>query len=61
MTVSGAVCVGVDADRFNWLDAPDPELLNDAVQQLRYLEAMEQQNGQWSLTDFGKLVIDLQA
>ena len=52
--------VGVDAQHFNWLDRPDDDLLNNAVQQLVWLGALERQNGQSTLTEFGRLVIDLQ-
>ena len=65
----------MNAQDFNWLDRPDDDLLNNAVQQLIWLGALEQQNGQpqslWNrlllkpsrqtaLTEFGRLVIDLQ-
>lgn len=53
-------CVGVNAQDFNWLDRPDDDLLNNAVQQLIWLGALEQRNGLSALTEFGRLVIDLQ-
>ena len=57
-TVLGA---GIDAQNFNWLEAPDQQLLDTAVQQLRYLGALEPAGQGLQLTPFGRLVIGLQA
>lgn len=55
-----AQSAGIDAKTFNWLDKPDNNLLHNTVQQLVWLEALEIQDGQTVLTDFGRLVIELQ-
>lgn len=52
---------GIDAQQFDWLEAPDKVLLDTAVQQLRYLQALEPNGAGFKLTPFGKLVISLQA
>lgn len=50
----------MDAQDFNWLDRPDDDLLHNALQQLVWLGALDQQNGQTTLSEFGRLIIDLQ-
>lgn len=55
------VTAGIDAQHFDWIEAPDKQLLDTAVQQLCYLEALEPDGTGFKLTPFGRLVINLQA
>ncbi|DBA71364.1 TPA: hypothetical protein ACH3X2_011173 [Trebouxia sp. C0005] len=61
LTVLNLKQLGIDAQQFDWLEAPDKVLLDTAVQQLRYLQALEPNGAGFKLTPFGKLVISLQA
>ena len=52
---------GKDPLLFFWLEPPREQLVKPAFKHLQYLQAVEVQNRQEVLTEFGELVVQLQA